>query len=78
MQKFDLEQKLLTILVLCLFKRNRRLLVNPTGDSATERLYKSFKIWLKNFEKILIRKFGLVDKGSDCGAQGHGFESSLR
>ena len=38
MQKFDLDQKLLTILVFCLFKRNRRLLFDPTGDSATERL----------------------------------------
>ena len=38
MQKFDLDQKLLMILVFCLFKRNRRLLFDPTGDSATERL----------------------------------------
>ena len=32
MQKFDLEQKLLTILVFCLFERNRRLLLDSTGD----------------------------------------------
>ena len=31
---------------------------------------------LGKFEKNFIRKFGIVDKGSDRGAQDHGFESS--
>ena len=30
------------------------------------------------YQKILIRKFGVVDKGTDCDAQGPGFESSQR
>ena len=37
MQKFDLEKKLSTILVFCLYERNRRLLLDSTGDSATQR-----------------------------------------
>ena len=63
MQKFNLEQKLLTILVFCLFKRNRRLLLDSTGDSSdsvTEDL-------VPNFQNFTIRKFGIVDKGLDCG-----------
>ena len=44
MQKFGLDQKVLTILVFCLFKRNRRLLLDSTGDSATEKLKTSLKI----------------------------------
>ena len=38
MKKFGLDQNLLMILVFCLLKRNRRLLFDPTGNSATERL----------------------------------------
>ena len=76
MQMHGLDKKLLTIFVFCLFKRNRQLLPDPTGDSATERLQKSFNIWLKNLEKIFIRKFGIVGKVTDCDAQGRGFESS--
>ena len=33
MQKFDLEQKLLAILIFCLFKRNCRLAALPLKDS---------------------------------------------
>ena len=32
------------------------------------------KVYFKNVEKNIMRKFGLVDKGSDCGAQGHGLD----
>ena len=78
MQKYYLHQKLLAILVFCLFKQNCRLFFDSTGDSASERLQKSLKIWLKIFDFFSIRKFGIVDKGSDCDAQGPGFESSLR
>ena len=76
MQIYGLDQKLLEILVFCLLKRNRRLLLKPTGDSVTERLQKSFNIWLKNLEKIYVRKFGIVGKMTDCDAQGRWFESS--
>ena len=36
------------------------------------------KFGWKSFEKFFIRKFGIVDKASDCDTQGHGFESRLR
>ena len=44
MQKFDLDQKLLALLVFCHFKRNRRLLFDSTGNSATKRIVISLKI----------------------------------
>ena len=69
MQKHYLDQKLLAILVLCLFKRNCRLFFDSTGDSASERLQKSLKIWLKIFDFFPIRKFGIVDKRSNCDAK---------
>ena len=75
MQKHYLDQKLLAILVFCLFKRNCRLFFDSTGDSASERLKKSLTIGLKIFDFFYIRKFGIVDKGSDCNTKGPGFES---
>ena len=54
MQKFDLEQELLMILVFCLFEKNRRLLLDSTCDSVLERLQKSLKICLKIFTKKIL------------------------
>ena len=39
---------------------------------------KNCKSALKIFQKVSIRKFGIVDKVTDCHAQGPGFESSQR
>ena len=54
------------------------MLFDSTGDSGSERLQKSLKIWIKIFDFFSIRKFGIVDKGSDCDAKGPGFESRHR
>ena len=53
MQIYGLNQKLLAILVFCLFKRNCRLLSNPTGDTADEKKYESVSKNLKNFQFFL-------------------------
>ena len=49
------------ILVFCLFKRNRQLLFDSTGDSATERLQKISQDLAQVFyKKKFNRKFGIV------------------
>ena len=55
MQKFHLGQKLLTILVFCLFERNCRLFFQSTGDSVTERSERSLRIFLKIFKTNVKR-----------------------
>ena len=40
MQKFDLDQKLLTILAFCFFKRNPRLFFDSTGRKNCKNLLK--------------------------------------
>ena len=58
MQKFHLGQKLLKILVFCLFEGNCRLLFDSTGDSATERSEKSLRSLLKNFRTVTQKVAG--------------------
>ena len=80
MQKFDLGQKLLTILVFCLFERNCRLLLDLTGDSESHsKIGKISENFPRNFfEKYCTRKFGIVDNGLDCDPEGRGLDSSQR
>ena len=78
MEKIGLGQKIWAFLVFFLFKRIRRFLFDSNSDSASERLQKSLEICLKIFDFFSIRKFGIVDKGSDCDAKGPGFESRHR